>query len=124
MKLVDYITFNSKVSMMNYSTEVLTKNLEDFVNKSSQSRLSPWLVCKVTNNDDEILFKPDKEQSLEIFEEIVQKGIEAICLKNKFFIHRPDIRVFTDSDVAFLSRSTPASCWTCRRWCLRTTSSP
>jgi len=99
VKLVDYVTFNSKVSMMVHSTDVLCKSLEDFVQKSSQSRLSPWLICKVNNSDDEILFKPDKQQSVEIFDEIVSKGMEGVCQKTKFFIHRPDIRVFTDSDV-------------------------
>ena len=83
--------------MIVHSTETLSKNLLDF--KRPELQQTPWLICGISSTENEVVFKPDGDQTQLLFTDCIHRGVDAICAEAKYFINRPEIRVFTDSNV-------------------------
>ena len=83
IKLIDYLILNSKLGMMNFSTErlfeaVLEHNANAKENKGNM-RNSSWIVCEIGHKELDVVFTPNRETTRRIFEEVVNKGIQRIC---------------------------------------------
>jgi hypothetical protein len=44
-------------------------------------------------------FKPNQEEVKNIFNEIITKGIDALCIKNRYFMQKSEIKPFLDKEI-------------------------
>ena len=99
IKLVDYLVLNGKLSMMNFSSELLLRSISEHNSSvkdpKRSSRINCWLICELGMRENELTFTPNKEITRKVFEEVISKGIQRICNKHRQLIHFPELLLYT-----------------------------
>jgi dynein heavy chain len=102
IKLVDYLVLNGKLSMMNFSSELLFRSITEHNSSvkdpKRNARINCWLICEIGMRDKDLTFTPNKEITRKIFEEVVMKGIQRICNKHRQLIHYPELMLYTHAN--------------------------
>lgn len=98
IKLIDYWVVGAKITLINFSSEILMRNIYDLnqaaITKKS-FRFTSWIQLFVDEKQQQIVYNPSKEIAKKTIEDIVLKGSQRIINRHKPLIYLSELQQYT-----------------------------